>query len=536
MITKVGKVVAATSLFLSLGNSSLQAETLTCSAPCSAFPGDPTYGCQTRTKQTFAWQNHFVALTRLGNHWMPSFGDGDSKTVPFSEDQDTSPPNGSDGLRETWYVARDSPGTNSDRELYRYYSSSLQNYLDSPTSSQAGYVQDRLLGYPWRADLGGMKPLRRYYNSSISDHRTWLFDSTPATPAGYSLNATWWETGTTPRLGYQRFTNLPDQCQTVAQGEGAGTVLQNTKLRVRFNKIWGNAIGEITYQGQDLVSSSIGDMVQSVLWYGGPTNGPQLNPTQSGGVDHWDYGNTKKWAGSPVLSETVTTGSPSYMVTTVKPLNFEHDAFTGLSGTTSNDPWSPLLWRGQFRETTTLGCKVNGTLKEDVIKIKHEATRDADATLMFSQGEKVDMMEAGFFLLEPLGNCGSSNVKVDLINTATGSVLQTASMACDQLFTFTQQTGTAIRITGGVGTTPVSIGMMRLGTFDGYRAKIKTDMGNGSTVPVASQKLILETYNFHDAFTPGVWDSEEVFLVIGDAQTVLTRLMELRTDGGDCLN
>jgi hypothetical protein len=199
---------------------------------------------------------------------MPTFGDGDSMSVPFSWDQGGFYPYGSDGFRETWYIARD--GAANRGPFYRHYSSSLGNHRDSPSPSESGYTLEGTLGYPWTADLGGMKPLRRLYNSSITDHRTWLFD--PPLPPGYVVNATWWPGGASPRLGYQRFANLPDQCSAVAAGEAAGSVLQNSKLRVRFNKIWGNAIGELTHlaSGQDLVSSSIGDMMQSVIFYGGP--------------------------------------------------------------------------------------------------------------------------------------------------------------------------------------------------------------------------------------------------------------------------
>src|SRR6185436_4881314 len=32
---------------------------------------------------SYTWSNDFIALTRLGSHYMPSYGDGDSMTEPF---------------------------------------------------------------------------------------------------------------------------------------------------------------------------------------------------------------------------------------------------------------------------------------------------------------------------------------------------------------------------------------------------------------------------------------------------------------------
>jgi hypothetical protein len=262
-------------------------------------------------------------------------------------------------------------------------------------------------------------------------------------------------------------------------------------------------------------------MMQSVIFYGGPDSSHQLNPTQSGGADTFNYGATKRWAGSPVLSQTVVSGSPPYMTTDVRPLNFDHDFFDG------NDPWSPLLWRGLFRLTTTVGCKLSGVLQEDVIKIRHEATKDADAPFTTNP---VNMFQTSWFLMEPFGDCRSANVQIDLVNTATGAVTPYGSMACNQSFSFPGGADKAIRI---VGVNPsLAIGFVRLGTPDGYSASIGAA---DSQQPPSSQRLVVNGWKFHN-LNAGVWEREEVFWVFGTPAGVLSRLMQLRSDGGDCLN
>lgn len=393
----------------------------TCEAPCESFPPPSIYACPTRTQYSYPWQDHFIPLARIGDHWMPNLGNGDSMTTVFSQDQGTYFPNGSTGFRETWYIARD-PG--SDRgALYRHYDPVSQNHADSPNVSEPGFGLQTLLGYPWTIDQGGQKPLRVYYSASKNDHMTWGYDLPTRTgegmPTDWGTAAIWWQGSSSGRGGYQRFGNKVDQCTAVTEGEAAGVVLQNSKLRIKFNKIWGNAIGELKYlagTGQpDLVSSAIGDMLQSVIYYG-PAFGPgqqTLNPTQSGGVDSYNYGATRRWAGSPVLGQTVVTGGagqPSYMTTDVKPFNFDFGLFTG------TDQWTPLLWRGLFRITTTLGCKLSGVYYDDVIKVQFQATKDANAPFPETV---MNMMQTGWFLMEPLGDCNvvSKRVTADLVNS-----------------------------------------------------------------------------------------------------------------------
>jgi hypothetical protein len=193
-------------------------------------------------RPTYAWEDNFTALTRLGNHWMPNFGDGDSMTSPLWLDHGTAAPFGSEGLRETWYIARDHIANTAP--LYRLLGNG--NHVDSPYTSEGVHSLDLGIphGYAWTTAEAGRLPIRRYLKTSISDHRTWLFDQTPS---GYAGNATYWATGATPRLGYQRFGNKLDLCDVLAKGYGT-YLLENTKLEIDFNKIWGGAIGRITYK------------------------------------------------------------------------------------------------------------------------------------------------------------------------------------------------------------------------------------------------------------------------------------------------
>src|SRR6185436_6448977 len=142
------------------------------------------------TLPSYNWQDNFIALTRLGNHWMPTFGDGDSMTSPFWLDQGTAPPFGSDGLHETWYISRDNLANTAP--FYRLLGNN--NHVDSPATSEGPHTLDLDLphGYPWTAAGTGLTPIRRYRNATINDTRTWLFSQTPA---GYTLNATYWPTG-----------------------------------------------------------------------------------------------------------------------------------------------------------------------------------------------------------------------------------------------------------------------------------------------------------------------------------------------------
>lgn len=483
---------------------------ITCEHPAGTLAG---------TRPAFAWQDHFTPLTRLGNHWMPSFGDGDSMTSPFWLDQGTARPFDSLGLQETWYIARDAEtGT---APFYRLLGSG--NHRDSAQSSEVGYTLNLGVphGYPWTSDLGGMLPIQRYFKSSINDNRTWLNGSPPA---DYTLDMSYDSASKSPRFGYPRFGNFLDQCSVINLADATGVKLQNGTLRVGFNPIWGNAVSELTHlaSGQQIVSPSIGDMLQAVLWYGGPAGGPILNPTQSGGADCWDYGNTRRWTGSPVLSTTVSSATnPKTLTTTVRPLNFCHNDFQG------NDPWSPLAWKGLFRETTTLGCKLGLNLREDVVKVQHEAKKDAGAI----PDNPINMNQGAWLRAEPFGDCtnSSSKVKAEVIDLTTGLILNTYLLGCGTQIPVPAATNKGIRLTSADGT--FAVGFTHLGFVDQYSFWFRC----GSDCQLRNQKLILSASVFHNIGS-AAWESDEVFYAVGTPATVLTRLLEIKTDGGSCLS
>jgi hypothetical protein len=78
--------------------------------------------------------DHFITLTRLGVHWMPTFGPGgDSMSRPFWLDEGGDPGYGSVGLRETWYISRDCiPNT---APFFALYYPAQQDHMDSCTRS-----------------------------------------------------------------------------------------------------------------------------------------------------------------------------------------------------------------------------------------------------------------------------------------------------------------------------------------------------------------------------------------------------------------
>jgi hypothetical protein len=248
---------------------------------------------------------YYERLSRLTNEFINTATRKDSVTVPIEESLAGTAGNSS--VVETWYVPalQDS----STAPLYRHYSSSRKESLDDPSTpftAISGYSQQRILGYPFTARVrDGLKPMSRYLNMTTNDYRTWLQSQAPV---GFQGNATWWATGVTPRLGYERFANLLRYTDVYAAAYGPFD-LNNTNLKVGINKIWGNGIGTITHlpSGRQIVIPGIGEMVQTTLRFNPPEGLPasciQPNPTQSGGTHCGvNYGETRKWAGSPVVS------------------------------------------------------------------------------------------------------------------------------------------------------------------------------------------------------------------------------------------
>ncbi|HEX3764841.1 MAG TPA: hypothetical protein VHW23_39365 [Kofleriaceae bacterium] len=494
-------------------------------APPTAAPGTAT---AVSAALSYDWQSSFIALTRLGNLYMPNFGDGDSMTDPWWLFDGTAPPFGADGFHETWYISRDAlAGTGP---FYRLFSPNLSDHMDSVDPSDAsglGYHEEFLHNYPWTTQQPGMLPLTRYLRGDIFDHRTWL-NSAP--PAGYASDLTWNAASGIPRFGYQRFGNLPDQASVLAAGYAS---LQNSVMRIDYNRIWGNAIGRITYlpTQTQLVREQIGAMVQSTIFSGSgnaPTGCCTYNPTQSGGTDVANYGNTTRWTGSPVISNTITGTT---QVTEVRPLNFTTNAWAG------NDAFSPLMWRGTFRKTHQLGYSINGTQFNDVFHMGFEPKLDSLSVL----GNDGFNLNNTFWLnMAPFGDGNAGTLALHLLDATTGT-LSALPLPPGKFNNETTVCSGCTATTGSVNVnqSPVSkavivsnaSGSFALGVFSPtqlrqYAAMYWCDgqVPTNGTCPAAFQAIVLNTFNIGEVLSTTYQHNEDVFMVVGTRAVVAQRI------------
>ena len=345
---------------------------------------------------TFDWTPYYEKAVRLQDLQEET---ADHKTVRLEEFLKTDPRLQS--MRETWYVRKDGLLSQTGA-LYRCLDSTIPDHRESAVSSEGSPAYScfsgstaNILANPWlsaaapsRTPAGGspsgLVPLRRYLQSSGTDYRTWI--SVP--PSGYTLNTIF--SGSSTRLGYQRFGKLLDKEQVIGSGESSGYgvhFLENAFLRVDFNSTWGNAVGRITQvaTGRQIVSEPIGDMMQSVVRFNaGDPDCRVPNPTQSGGAQcvSPDYSITTRWAGSPVLAASrVGTDplAPQTLTSVVRPLDFCHNGKNRLTDEQGNvigttPPWpgttdtDPLLWNGFIERSETLGCKLGTVVRKDVLR------------------------------------------------------------------------------------------------------------------------------------------------------------------------
>jgi hypothetical protein len=363
------------------------------------------------------WTIHFSELARLGNQWMPTFGNGDSMTEPLWLTGGANPGYGSAGFQETWYIPRTNLANTAP--LYRLYSPTNLDHMDW-TSAISGYTTEFTHGYPWTYQAPGTLPISRYLKGSISDHRTWLNSQVPS---GYAVDAILSTANGLPRYGYERFGNLLDLCSVLSAAYRDS--LSNSLIRIDFNKIWGNGIGKITYSGttpaKQVVASDIGAMVQSTLLLAtslDTTTCCIINPTESGGVDGTQYGYTQLWAGSPTLSVTTTGGAIPSLNTVLKPINFNNYVFQGEA-----DRYSPLLWNGVFNRTTTLGYVAGSTTYPDVIKLQFGAK--LDNSNMASYYTEANMNNTFWFEMSAIGTYNTLTYEwIDLPSQVSTPVAQ----------------------------------------------------------------------------------------------------------------
>jgi hypothetical protein len=405
------------------------------------FCGDTSNNAPT-AKLDWNYSGHFTKLTRVGNIYMPNFGSGsnmgDSMTQPYWVDSSLTNGDvfGAAGWNETWYLPADADGSNR-RTMYRLYSSAYGDHMDSEDGAEGstlGYSAELVPGYPFTASVEGTSPLTRYFSSNGFDHRT--------ERPGLSLSATngngqtlsygeefrWNNTTGRPTMyGYPRYGRLYKLSTTASATNGRCAALtygyvnqlDNNRVRVDFNREWGNAIGRIVFDGRQLVDDiNIGALVQSVLWVVGPSSDAryQLNPTEAGGWDEDNPSNAFRWAGSPILSaQTIGTFNPSVpapigLKTRLKPLNYYHSVYKDTANGKDTSPTQPLMWRGVFERETTLGYQYKtGTAGylNNVIKVGFKANVDSSVPSK-SIYASTNMMTSYFLRLHNFGTDGST--------------------------------------------------------------------------------------------------------------------------------
>lgn len=463
----------------------------------------------------YAWQNDFTALTRLGNHFMPLYGDGDSMSEPFWLNGGMAKPFGSEGLRETWYVARDA--LSGTAPFYRLIGGADHMDSDNPNeASSIGYGMEFQHGRPWTTQKAGMLPLSRYLRADIFDHRTWRSSQTPP---GYNADRVWNAASGVPRFGYERFGNLLRQCDVYGIAYQSNS-LENTVLRVDLNKVWGNAIGRIVWKptGQQLVREQIGAMVQSTIF--NTVNGVccDYNPTQSGGADFKNFANTRRWAGSPVLASSWSGTTTKTNVSEVKPFNFSFNEWTG------TDRWSPLMWRGTFKKTTTLGYNLDGTVYNDVLLMRFEAKLDDSAV----RATNHNMNNTYWLTMNPFGDGNLQNFTIEMVNLDTGANEVLTHPAGFNATIGPPILGRGVVISNAAQT--FAMGFHAPNSPDNYQIMYFCDgaVPSGGTCPFNFQSIVFNTFNnqtlatFYDATK-----REDTYLVVGNRSTVITRLKRI---------
>lgn len=479
------------------------------------------------TPTGYNWSQNFVMLTRLGNYHMPQYGSGDSMTEPFSLNGGSGTRFGSETFRETWYVPKN-PATGT-APFYRLLGGADHMDSDNPNeASSLGYAMEFTLGNPWTSALPGTKALTRYRSTTAFEHRTWM---NTQTPSGYTLSARWDGTSAPARYGYERHGNLQPWCE-VEKVAYLNNSISNSKLKIEFHKIWGNAIGRITWlpTGHQLVREEIGAMVQSTIFHK-PAGELccDYNPTQSGGVDLANFGNTNRWAGSPVLSASKTATSH---VTEVKPFNFSFNEWT------DTDALSPLMWKGTFKKTTTLGLSIGTTTYEDVFLMRFEAKRDDGGV----DAANHNLNNTYWLSMAPLGDGRYGQVKMESVNLDTGAttlrpnpsgLFNDGTDPANPTNVDHPPTDQGVMISRVDGT--LAMGFHTPGAYDplrtvrGYDLMWWCDGGTKTNCEPQFQAFVFNSFRdrtvgLNYADTP----AEDTYMIVGTRATVIRRLRQLK--------
>lgn len=476
---------------------------------------------------------HFKRISRIGNHYMPLHGDGDSMTERITDTDALERRSGSDGWRETSYLAHDAlTGTAA---WYRLSSSARADHMDSSLSTEASgaphyYVLETTLGYAWTAPAAGLTAMARWFNNTgIFDHRTWRRYSSPG--AGYTLEAVHDTANPNPRYGYERFGNLPCRNDVYVAGHHAADTLDNSTLKVEFNRIWGGAIRRIyfTPAGQQtpvqlVKDDDIGALVQSTIFRAaGQTAGGRtvfLNPTEAGTADQVNYQNIYRWAGSPVLSRSKPNSTT--IETEVRPFTFDPGEFIG------NSQLVPLLWNGRFKRRNSLGYTTASATYGDVLRMRFEAILDPGMPETFYSNGSPNMNNAHWLRMAAFGGVASYEAELYDVETDTATAVTEPRVLGGSL----SISGTATRNKAIIAYKPdtsLAVGILSLRAID-----IPSCSNDGKIAsyivaakPGGSEDVLqMDTNNFHSLKT-SAWANQEVFFVVGNRLTVRQRLSQI---------
>jgi hypothetical protein len=514
---------------------------------------------------TFDWHPHYEQLTRYVSGTGASAND--AKTWLMRENPSIS------GLRETWYVARSSQGSETGA-FNRLFNGS--DNMDSPFTTEGGYPFNLALDFPWtsaakanRTPAGaadaGMKPITRYLRPSPFDHQTWLNSQTPA---GYNRDVVYdGAFGGQERYGYERFGNLltkEDVLGTNGSGPAYGTYfLDNGILHVDYNKIWGNAVGRIAQVGtnRQIVLEPIGDMVQTVVRFfpDDPNHDDpdcrHPNPTQSGSIGP-ALSQTHLWTGSPVLSTTKTIDAVTAVQTlqsVVRPFEFLDTGASATARWPGTEDTSPLAWKGFIERTDNLGCRFGSITRKDVIKTTSRLILAANNGLT-TQG--VASLNTHWLRPADLADPATPmnwNFKIECYNFKTGVTRQLlagkdltycangdatcSDVTCGDPDGFKPPDDHAIIVTRADGS--FGFAMVRFNLVLGESSNVVLRCG---TVPCTTQDsggIILQASRnsgtSRSILSKTAWsDPLESFLIVNNKNAILTRLGELANDDKSC--
>lgn len=490
---------------------------------------------------TYNFANDYEQMTRLSNESQATANGIDSVTVPVMSTHATD-------LFETWYVPRYTgscpTGTSS---LLRVYKSASLDHADTPVlGDPTGYSLDTTLnaagtlGCPWNsASRQGLVPIRRYLKTSPVDYLT-LLDSAPT---GFSLDETW-SSGTSTRLGYQRFGNQLTDFSSAYDGTYR---LSNGVLTVDFNKLWGNAIGQITQvaSGTQIVKNpGPGFLVQSIAWFDPGSGCGVGNPTQAGGTACSGTRDPSLWQGSPVISTSrvgTDPAQPQTLTSTIRPFDF---CSQWSSGTWPNsDPASPLAWRGFIRRADTLSCNLNGAVRKDVLK--------STSQLMLGEGSTAASQSSGgqwntYWLFEP-GDATQGQVTIEWVDldTNTTTNIPIAYQSSPPSFRLNNQTcpGTTTPCTDYtvpqnghaqaliVSSSSISYALVTLDPTIALNISYRC-----SAAPCSSANVVVVLNGQGSStWSTASWSTPMTnYLIVNNLTAIMTRLTELHNYGGGC--